>query len=104
MGLNIIVYKYIGIETIEEFNSQYECDHVDRQEWFDSLRYAGDKDFVIENAFEEIGCEKIYYRPSNIEDCLKWVDGRIIENNKERLVNVLRRMNDDNSLVFRFSW
>ena len=109
MGLNILLYKIIKKDKIETWNNKFEIYYeVERQSWFDSLRYLGDKEFYSENEFEyyDETCEdgKDYYRPESFEKCKTWVENNIIERNKERLITVLEKMEEDKNLVFCFSY
>lgn len=100
MGVNIIVYKIIGSE-LDEFDPEYPI--LERQDWFDSLRYSGDKDFVLNNQFDYVDKENELVRPQNFDNCRQWIDDNLILNH-ERMIDCLSRMQNDTTLVFRFSW
>lgn len=101
MGLRIIVYKYDSTDFQED--PWFPIDYVVEQEWFDSIRYVGDRDFVLENEFEYIGHERLYQRPKNIDQCIEWLNSQNISN-KNRLIDCLNKMKEDKDLVFKFSW
>lgn len=109
MGLNIIVYKVVE-KTMEEgwHNNLVPYYKVEKQEFFDSLRFAGDKDFVSENEFvyydesDEEGMN--YVRPKDFKKCREWVNEHIQEGNRPRLLKALDELEKDKSLVFMWSW
>ncbi len=109
MGLNIIVYKIVE-KTMEEgwHNNLVPYYKVERQDWFDSLRLSGDKDFVTENEFvaydenDEEGRD--YVRPKDFSKCREWINENVIESNRQRLLKALDFFEKDKDLVFLWSW
>lgn len=107
MGLNICVYKVTSKGTDElaggELVPYYEFDRQD--DWWDSLRQVGDKQFVSDNDFDYYEdsneTNQDLMRPSNIDACKKWVKENAC--NKKRLLEVLDKMEQDKDLVFYFS-
>jgi hypothetical protein len=92
MGMNIGVVKITG-ETTEE------------QDWWDSTRYTGDEIFISENDFINQTSEPNYFRPNDFEKTINFVKEKIEpEGNKERLLNVLLKMQEDQSMFFYVSW
>lgn len=80
------------------------------QEWWDTLRYSGDREFILENEFTAVDMdnevkEQEYFRPMDFEKTIKWINEKIEpEGNKQRLLTALNRMKDDENLCFSWSW
>src|SRR6202000_1504334 len=99
MGINISVQKLIGKEMVE-------CHHpeelvpfykIERQDWFDSCRHSGDRDFIMNNDFKYLdedvdSFEQSLMRPVDLDAALEWVRKNIYEGNQARLIEVLEKM------------
>lgn len=110
MGINISVRKVTGkfmggtwvFKTVPYYSTE-------KQDWFDSSRYSGDRDFVVENEFEFIDNDIVIEqqelaRPKDFNKCREWVKLNIPEANKQRLLNTLDKMEQDRLLCFTWSW
>ena len=96
MGINISVRKVTGKTT-------------ERQDWFDYLRYSGDRDFVVENEFDFIDTDVVVEeqelaRPKDFNKCREWVKEKVYEGNQQRFLNALDKMEADETLCFTWSW
>ncbi len=80
------------------------------QDWWDSCRYSGDREFVLQNEFVAVDTEnsieeQTLFRPNDIDACADWViDNILVEGNQRRLLEVLSKMKHDNTLCFSWSW
>lgn len=110
MGLNLWVSKFISKEEEETFGGRmvpyYNTEH---QDWFDSVRYSGDKDFVLDNDFTYLDSdleveERSLARPVNFYRSKEWVKKHVHKGNQERLLNALDKMEKDESLSFSWLW
>jgi len=95
MGINIGVFNKIDGDFIQDKK-------------FDSSRYQGDSDFVMElnftsheNVPEGV---PVFHRPENLLDATKWVRKNIKPINQSRFFNVLNKMVSDKDLYFYFSF
>lgn len=109
MGLNIIAYRLIGTETEPAGHGFPEQTYYKTETFyqFDSTRYSGDRDFVIENEFISpmMDPEERYNRPKDFVACRKWIENRnMLEGNKKRLLDLLESMEKDESIHLCFSW
>ena len=111
MGVNILVKKIISKQLQETWGGKVFTHYMtENQDWFDSLRYRGDFQFVFENEWEFVDVEnpieeQELVRPKNFAKCRDWVNNSILlEGNKNRLINVLDVMEKDESLAFKMSW
>ena len=95
MGLSITLYR-----VIEE---QIPYPKVKREEWFESERYVGDRDFAMNVDFTEAYSED-YNRPSDFALARKYVVDNIVKANQPRLLELLSKMQQDDKLVLSFSW
>lgn len=109
MGLNIIIYKIVQIEMIDDWNDKLVPYYrVERQNWFDSARQSGDKGFVLENEF--ISCDDkdeegmCYVRPKDFNKSREWVKSNVIKGSQERILTALDKMQNDETLYFLWSW
>lgn len=116
MGINISVYKILGI-TKDVYDSPY-CEDIyfktEKHPTWDSVRYAGDRDFWRNEAFEwetrydgDSGTdwESAYHRPKDLDKAVDWVKSNIKwESTVKRLVNILEEMKGDPNLYFRCSY
>lgn len=95
MGVHIIPYKFEGIDDES-------CDIV---EWlrneFDSLRMAGDTDFIDENKWEYLGVDEEFRRPLDIDKTIQWCEKSRFQ---QRFIPYLERMKTDKTLTFRFAY
>ena len=110
MGINISVRKVTG-KTMEETWGGKTVSYytTERQDWFDYLRYSGDRDFVVENEFEFIDNdneveEQELARPKDFNKCREWIKEKVYEGNQQRLLNALDKMENDETLCFTWSW
>jgi len=111
MGINLFVKKVIGKTTEELWNGKtvpfYETEAL---ETFDSIRHSGDREFVVENEFVFMDDqnpveEQELARPKDFAKCREWVKNtRYPEGNKNRLLGALDMLENDESLVFKWSW
>lgn len=107
MGLNIMLKKINQLVITEGYgcNEYYDTTKL---EWFDSLRYSGDKEFVSQVEFQyynentEEGYD--YYKPVNLDTAEAWIKENIYENLQPRLLQAINEMRKDKDIVFRFSW
>ena len=106
MGIHIGVVTFAG--------DRYR-DSEDYHDWWDSIRYAGDREFAEwllseQNAIRkhypnELRWETEYLRPSDLDKAEQWVRENIPWNeNQRRLMDVLQRMRADPTLWFDFSY
>lgn len=110
MGINISVRKVTG-KTMEETWGGKTVHYytTERQDWFDHLRYTGDRDFVVDNEFvfldndNEVE-EQELARPKDFNKCREWVKEKVVECNQYRLLNALDKMEADETLCFTWSW
>ena len=110
MGIHIFVKKIKG-KTLEQTwgNKNVWYYDTESQEWFDSLRYTGDRDFVVENDFiavdtdNEVGYQTLF-RPKDFQKSKDWVVSNVVECNQYRLIEALNKMELDKDLVFSWSW
>lgn len=108
MGINISVEKVIDKKMEETWSGKTIPYYLtERQDWFDYLRYSGDREFFAENEFEYIHEdieEQQLVRPKNFNKCREWVKEKVIEGNQQRLLNALNKMEQDNTLCFSWSF
>ena len=106
MGLNINVHRVTPNDSGADFKS------LKGDEW-DSIRHSGDREFALYKPMVSIAADKndptsdwIFHRPSNIADCIVWVNNNndIPDVNKPRLINILSRMNVEHDLWFYFGY
>ena len=98
MGMNLCLYKFVVGKPVE-------------QEDFDSIRYQGDRDFASTQDFEKVyksisgsPDEDLYWRPVNFSLAREWVVSQVVEDNQDRLLSVLARIEKDESLWLFNSW
>lgn len=106
MGLNIHICRIKdGKRTWEEIP-------------FDRIRYLGDKEFVINTEFIYARYPDIedpsdpggpphegdYRRPSDVEKIRAWVKLNVPKGNQERLLNLLKLLEQDSDLWLEISW
>lgn len=110
MGIHISVRKIVEKTKEKSLHGDYTYYKTEEQEWFDSLRYYGDRDFVLENEFiymdEEEGYNELA-RPKDFEKCRRWVKEKgkdLTVSNKDRLMEMLNKLEQDNSLVLFWSF
>ena len=111
MGVHISVRKITG-KTMEKLWNNKEIPYytVECQEWWDTIRHSGDREFILENEFTAVDTdneveEQEYFRPTNFEKSINWVnETQLPESNKQRLLTALNRMKDDETLCFSWSW
>jgi hypothetical protein len=113
MGVNITAVRLLGKETEEDFTGR-KREYWKREdcEWFDHLRYAGDKDFAWNSNLEwderldsdsDYSFSDGYVRPADLEIARKWVIEHIPEDNQPRLLNLLNRMKEDKNIYLSIS-
>lgn len=102
MGIHLFVYRITGTEVIEDYGTTDTYFETERQDWFDSLRYSGDREFVLENEFSSVG-DAEYVRPTDFNKCRDWVLNSPY-GNKERLLDALTALENDSDLVFTWSY
>lgn len=107
MGINISVVKVIErtMEDCWDFK-QRPYYKTEDQQWFDYLRYSGDREFVIENRFYAVDNDGDgdLQRPEDFDKTREWVRKNVFEGNQERLLTALDKMEADESLAFTWSW
>ena len=106
MGIHISVVKILGFEPYEDYGQSIMIVNKEQQDWFDHLRYAGDKDFNNEVEFNYVDVpdkEEILKRPADFNIAKQWVNENI-KTNPERLLIALERMEQDESLAFDVSY
>lgn len=110
MGIHISVRKVTG-KTMEETWSGKTVPYytTEKQDWFDFIRHTGDSDFVLENDFVFVDSdaeveEQELARPADFNKCREWVKTNVFEGNQPRLLEALDRLEQDESLVFTWSW
>lgn len=99
MGLHIIVRKVGECVTTDYGDVDYDTSDL---EWWDVLRYVGDKEFVSNNEFT-YGSED-YCRPSDISKCRTWIVENIPDARQPRLLNLMDRIDDDPTIFLKFSY
>lgn len=111
MGVHISVWKITG-KTLEKLWNDKEITYytTEEQNWWDIIRYSGDREFILENKFTAVDTdneieEQEYFRPTDFEKTIDWVNkAQLPEGNKQRLLTVLNNMKDDETLCFSWSW
>lgn len=105
MGVNIGVSKIRRVGDAETWSGEmipyYEREN---QDWFDSLRRAGDREFILSGLFVDCDEEGRFCRPRDFEECREWVKGNIVESCQARLIEAIDRMEKDKSLAFWYSF
>lgn len=109
MGINISVKKVINRTTEETWTGKivpfYE---TEIQNWFDPIRYSGDREFVLENDFtyidEDAEEDMELARPSDFDKTRKWINKNVYEGNQSRLLEALDKLEKDETLAFSWSW
>ena len=111
MGVNLFMYEITGKSTEALYDGReipyYETKSVD---WWDALRYSGDRDFILDNDFIAVDAdleveEQRLFRPADFDKSIRWVHDNIQpEGNKERLLKAISKMRDNKSLCFSWSW
>lgn len=110
MGVHLWVSRVLGTEVEELCNGQEGMYyHTESQNWFDSLRYSGDKDFILKVDFTACDTgrtveEQRLFRPANFDDARKWVKENVVKGNQLRLLVALNRMEMEPDLAFSWSW
>jgi len=110
MGVHIIVTKIISKSTEETWGGkQVPYYETEKQDWFDSLRYSGDNDFILMNKFTAVDLEnpieeQEFFRPTNFGKTRNWVEENIIDINQPRLLEALDKMEADENICFKWSW
>jgi hypothetical protein len=112
MGLHIIAYRIIGIDTEEDYSGKpIKYLKTESYKGFDSIRHSGDGDFATDIEFikhpdDGEDFEERYYRPKDIEQAKQWVlnSGKIPDCNQSRLLKLLEDMSIDPLLYICFSW
>lgn len=99
MGLHIIVRHINGAAVTDYGDVEYDTHEV---EWWNALRYVGDKEFVSNNQFT-YGPED-YCRPTDIVACRNWVVENIPELHQFRLLSLLDCIDTDPSIFLKFSY
>lgn len=99
MGVHIIPYKIIDVE---EYYGNF-IDIVERiiPEPFDSIRMAGDDEFITDNNWTYVGYEKEYVRPKVIQEVIDYCKDKKYQ---KRFIPYLINMSSDESLVFKFAY
>lgn len=110
MGVHISVRKITG-KTMEETWGGKVVPYytTETQQWFDSLRYSGDRDFILNNDFvftdsDRVVEEQELARPANFKEARNWVRKNVVIGNQPRLLDALYKMEADENLVFTWSW
>lgn len=109
MGVNISVRRVTSRNTdVSQFGDivYYE---TEEQNWFDTLRYSGDRSFILDNEFYFIDSdlphiEQRLARPVDFDKARKYVYSFILKGNQQRLLEALDRMENDEKLCFTWSW
>lgn len=108
MGVNISVRRVIGKELEGTwYGEPFPYYATEDQEWFDSCRYSGDRQFIFETEFYYIDTdlpveEQRLARPVDFVKTREWVGKNVF--NTERLLDALDKMQDDENLCFTWSW
>ena len=90
MGIHLIPYK-ISAGNLSEFKD------------FDSCRFQGDLEFAstqeIDRIYKTLHDEDIYWRPKDFTKAKQWViEHAVAEGNRDRLVELLNHMEQDETL------
>jgi hypothetical protein len=105
MGVNIGVSKILSVGEAETWSGKmvpyYE---QESQNWFDSLRHSGDREFITSGLFADYDEDGEFCRPRDFEVCRQWVRKNIFEGSQARLIEAIDRMEQDESLVFWYSF
>jgi hypothetical protein len=109
MGVNIILYKIKSVTLEETCGGKMEPYAVtEKQEWFDSLRCSGDREFAGSNQFKSPVIEghilDEFCIPEDFNKTRDWIEANIELCNRQRLMEAITEMEMDNTLVFRFSY
>lgn len=105
MGVNISVRRVTSRNTKFGDFVYYE---TEEQNWFDTLRYTGDRSFILDNEFYFIDSdlsqeEQILARPVDFDKAREYVYTFILEGNQQRLLEALDKMENDENLCFTWS-
>ena len=105
MGVNL--FPYVLKERIEDPYGKYF--DKERFEEFDSLRYAGDRDFICSDiewleeldnpegrSLGEVG--QNFSRPADIDEAIRWIENNISENRQKRLIDLMEEMKKNENL------
>jgi hypothetical protein len=93
VGLNLTPY---------EITSSGNAIEVD---WFDSLRYVGDEDFLCNVRWYRHSKDLYdYFRPLDFVEAKEWVKSNIVESNQPRLLNLLDNMESNPNLWAYFGY
>ena len=73
------------------------------------MRHTGDRDFVLETEFVFVDSDlevedQELARPADFNKARAWVKANVVEGNQPRLLEALERMEQDEPLVFTWSF
>jgi hypothetical protein len=106
MGINISLYRILSIEKEQGLGGQeYDYCKTEPIEWFDYLRYSGDREFMGRiGHWKSIDSDGEYSRPIDINEMREWVKKNIYEGNQERLLKALDLIEKDEMVGFHASY
>lgn len=108
MGINISVRKIKEKRMTKTWSGTDVLYYTtEEQGWFDSFRHSGDREFARENEFffvDQDANENELMRPTDFDKTRSWIKANVIESNQKRLLDALDKMQQDEELVFTFSY
>ncbi len=106
MGINISLYRILEITKEPGWGGkEYDYCKTECIEWFDHLRYSGDREFMGRlGHWKDIDSEGEYSRPKDIPEMREWVKKNIHEGNQDRLLKALDLIEQDEMVGFHVSY
>lgn len=109
MGVNLFVIKIVNKSYEETYSGLEPYYETVPQDWFDHLRYSGDRDFILENEFVFIDSdleerERRLARPKDFENIITWVKENVFTGNQQRLLDLIEKIKEDQDLCFMWSF
>lgn len=113
MGIHIIAYTLGKTITEEGFGCGEKYIENERYNSFDSIRMAGDTDFIFESDFgwkykyddpDKPDFENSYRRPEDLNRAKDWIQKNIPEGNQNRLITLIDDMAQNQNLWISVSY
>lgn len=103
MGVHIALKRIVSIEQELTWGGKIIPCAVTEDLDFDTIRHAGDKEFVLGVEFVDLE-DPYYVRPMSINSAKEWVKENIQQNLQKRLLDALVAMEKDTNICFKFSY
>lgn len=108
MGMNILVYKFLG----KRDNGSLILKNVSSDIGFDEGKYSFDREFVLafnpNNGFDydkQSDEDDVICRPKDVNSAKKWVEENVtVEGNRDRLNILLDAMEEDKDIYIYLSY